>query len=275
MQTALHRRFLNVTFVMASVLCALAALVPLFLILGRLIYDGASHLSWAFFTEMPVPVGEAGGGMANAIVGSLMLVGIAMAVGIPLGIGGGIWLAEYGRGRRGFWLRYLTDLLAGTPSIVIGTFVYVLWVVPTQHFSAWAGGVALGLLMIPTITRTTEEMLKLVPLDLREASLALGISEWRTIVSVVLAAGRSGIITGILLAIARVAGETAPLLFTALGNRFWNVDLSQPTAALPLQIFTYAISPYEEWQAQAWAGALTLIAVVLVLNVVARLPKRA
>lgn len=265
---------MNGTFLVGTCLCALLALVPLFFILGRLIHNGAMHLSWVFLTEMPVPVGELGGGMANAILGSLFLVGIAMGVGIPLGIGGGIWLAEYGGGRLGFWLRYMIDLLAGTPSIVIGIFVYVLLVLPVQHFSAWAGGVALGVMMIPTVTRTTEEMLKMVPNDLREASLALGISEWRTILSVVLAAGRSGIITGILLAIARVAGETAPLLFTTLGNRFWSTDLAQPMAALPLQIFAYAISPYDDWQAQAWAGALMLIAAVLILNVVARLPKR-
>lgn len=236
--------------------------------------DGMQSLNWAFLTQMPAPVGEVGGGMANAIMGTGMIVGMAMLIGIPLGIGGGIYLSEYGRGQLAFWLRYLSDLLAGTPSIVIGIFVYVLIVVPTKHFSALAGSVALGIMMVPTITRTTEEMLKMVPRDLREASLALGISQWRTILSIVLAAGSSGIITGILLSISRVAGETAPLLFTAFGNRFWNTDVSQPTAALPLQIFAYAISPYDDWQSQAWAGALLLIMLVLCLNVTARFIRR-
>lgn len=257
-----------------TVLCALIALVPLALILLKLLQLGIHSLSWSFFTEMPAPVGEIGGGMANALVGSGILIALATCIGLPSGILGGIYLAEYGRGPLTFWLRYMADLLSGTPSIVMGMFVYAILVLPVRQFSAWSGGVALGVMMIPTIMRTTEEMLKLVPRSLREASLALGVPQWRTIVSVVLATGRAGIVTGALLAIARISGETAPLLFTAFGNRFWNTDLNQPIAALPLQIFSYAISPYEDWQAQAWAGALVLIGLVLCLNIGARLFKR-
>lgn len=274
MQTSLWRRFKNNVMLVLTAVAAFVALVPLFLILGKLVDAGASALNWSFLVSMPAPVGEIGGGVANAILGSALLVGIACLVGLPLGIMVAIYLTEFARSRRAFWVRYLADLLSGTPSIVIGIFVYVLLVLPFKRFSALAGGVALGIMMVPTVIRSTEEMLKMVPRDLREAALALGIPLWRTILSVVLVTARAGIITGALLAIARIAGETAPLLFTAFGNRFWNTDLSQPIAALPLQIFAYAISPYADWQAQAWAGALLLIILVFCLNVVARLFKQ-
>ncbi len=272
--TSLYRRCINGAMLAGMALCAVLALVPLTLVLFTLLKSGLHALSWSFFVEMPAPVGEVGGGMANAIMGSAILVALASCVGLPAGILGGIYLSEYGRGRFSFWVRFTADLLSGTPSIVIGMFIYTLLVLPVHQFSALAGGVALGVMMIPTVMRTTEEMLKLVPISLREASLALGISEWRTIWSVVLTTGRAGIITGVLLAIARISGETAPLLFTAFGNRFWNTDLTQPMAALPLQIFAYAISPYEDWQQQAWTGALILIALVFCLNVGARMFKR-
>lgn len=270
----MRRRVINTTFLLGTMACALIALVPLALIFLKLLQLGLHSFSWSFFTEMPAPVGETGGGMANAIVGSAILIALASGIGLPIGILGGIYLAEYGRGQLAFWVRYMADLLSGTPSIVIGMFVYAILVLPVRQFSAWSGGVALGVMMIPTVMRTTEEMLKLVPKSLREASLALGIPQWRTIWSVVLTTGRAGIVTGALLAIARISGETAPLLFTAFGNRFWNTDLNQPMASLPLQIFSYAISPYEDWQAQAWTGALILIGLVFCLNVGARLFKR-
>lgn len=274
MKTSIRRKVINSTFLLGTVFCAVIALVPLALILIKLLQMGLHSLSWSFFVEMPTPVGETGGGMANAIVGSVVLIILSSGIGLPAGILGGIYLAEYGRGKLAFWVRYMADLLSGTPSIVIGIFIYTILVLPVRQFSAWSGGVALGVMMIPTVMRTTEEMLKLVPQNLREASLALGVPQWRTIVSVVLMTGRAGITTGALLAIARISGETAPLLFTAFGNRFWNTDLGQPMAALPLQIFSYAISPYEDWQAQAWTGALILIALVFCLNVGARLFKR-
>jgi phosphate transport system permease protein len=274
MKTSMRRKVVNTLFLLGTVLCALVALVPLALILLKLVQLGVHSLSWSFLTEMPAPVGETGGGMANAIVGSAVLIALASAIGLPVGILGGVYLAEYGRGALAFWVRYMADLLSGTPSIVIGMFIYAILVLPVRQFSAWSGGVALGVMMVPTVMRTTEEMLKLVPKSLREASLALGIPQWRTIWSVVLTTGRAGIVTGALLAIARISGETAPLLFTAFGNRFWNTDLNQPMASLPLQIFSYAISPYEDWQAQAWAGALVLIALIFCLNVGARLFKR-
>lgn len=272
--TSLHRKCINGTMLCAMGLCAVLALVPLALVLVKLLQLGLQSLSWSFFVEMPAPVGELGGGMANAIVGSIILITLASCIGLPVGILGGIYLAEFGRSKLAFTVRYAADLLNGTPSIVIGIFIYTLLVLPTRQFSALAGGVALGVMMLPTVMRTTEEMLKLVPHSLREASLALGVSEWRTIWSVVLSTGRAGIITGALLAIARISGETAPLLFTAFGNRFWNTDLGQPMAALPLQIFAYAISPYDDWQHQAWTGALILISLVFCLNVGARLFKR-
>jgi len=243
----------------AAGLAALLVLVPLVLILGFLVMKGIGSLNWAFLTHTPRPVGEAGGGMANGIVGTVMILSIASAIGIPCGIAGGIYLAEYGRNRFGNLIRFTADVLNGVPSIVTGIAVYGLVVVTQKHFSALAGGIALGVMMIPIIVRATEEMLLMVPQTIREAALGLGIPQWRTTVSVTLRTASSGVITGIMLAFARVAGETAPLLFTAFGNQFWNLKLNQPTAALSLQVYTYAISPYDEWHRQAWAGALVLI----------------
>ena len=247
-------------------------LVPLVAILGYLIYKGASSLNVAFFTKVPVPVGETGGGMANSIVGSAMILLLASLLGIPLGIAAGVYLAEYGRGTwLGHGVRFTADVLNGVPSIVMGIVAYTLIVAKQNHFSALAGGVALAIMMVPTVTRTTEEMLATVPTALREAALGLGIPQWRTILSVSLRAASPGIITGCMLAFARVAGETAPLLFTAFGNQFWNLNLNQPMAALPLQIYTYAVSPYDEWHRLAWAGALVLIALIMVSVTLVRL----
>lgn len=253
---------------------AALATLPLLLILAHLVREGASALSPGFFTHMPRPVGEAGGGMANAIVGTLTLIGIASVIGLPIGIGAGLFLAEKQTTPLAHAVRFLSDVLNGLPSIVIGIFAWEFLVRPAGHFSALAGGVALGSMMIPLVTRTTEEMLKVVPLSLREAALALGYPRWRTSISVVLRTARAGIATGALVAIARIAGETAPLLFTAFGNQFWSTALREPIAALPLQIFTYAISPYDEWHRQAWAGALVLIAIVLVISLAARFATR-
>ncbi len=248
-------------------LCALIVVAPLALVLFHLIRSGAGAVDWHFFTHLPKPVGEAGGGMANAIVGTLTLLGLASLVGVPVGVLGGVYLSEYGSARTNWCVRFGADILNGTPSIVWGIVVYALMVVPLKSFSAYAGGVALGFMMIPLIIRTTEEMLALVPNGYREAAFALGIARWKVIVHIVMKTARKGIITGVLLALARIAGETAPLLFTAFGNRFWNHDLREPIAALPLQIFTYAISPYDDWHRQAWAGALVLILLVLAVNV--------
>jgi phosphate transport system permease protein len=234
-------------------------------IFGYLLFKGASSLNWAFFTQIPKPIGETGGGMANAIVGSGVILSIASAIGIPVGIAAGIYLAEFSRGRLlGNAVRFTADVLNGVPSIVMGIAIYSLIVLRQKHFSAWAGGLALGIMMVPTITRTTEEMLLMVPNMVREAALGLGVSRWRSILSVSLRTALPGVITGCMLAFARVAGETAPLLFTAFGNQYWNADPSQPTAALPLQIYNYAISPYDDWHRLAWAGALVLITLILI-----------
>jgi phosphate transport system permease protein len=227
-----------------------------------------------FFTNMPQPVGEPGGGMANAIVGTLILIATASAIGLPVGIGAGLYLAERRGSRLANVVRFLSDVLNGLPSIVMGIFAWQFLVRPLGHFSALSGGVALGAMMIPMVSRTTEEMVRLVPVALREAALALGYSRWRTSLAIALRTAAAGIVTGALVAVARIAGETAPLLFTAFGNQFWSVQLDEPIAALPLQIFTYAVSPYDEWHAQAWAGALVLIALVLVISVAARLATR-
>jgi len=252
-------------------LAALLVLTPLVAILVYLVIRGASALNWDFLTHAPKPVGETGGGMGNAIIGSALILGISSLIGIPLGIGAGIYLSEYGHGRLSTLVRFIADVLNGVPSIVMGIAVYALVVVPQRHFSALAGGVALGIMMIPTITRATEEMLLMVPRSIREAALALGVAEWRSVILVTLRTALPGVITGIMLAFARVAGETAPLLFTAFGNQFWNLKLNQPTAALPLQIYTYAISPFDEWHRQAWAGALVLIAIIMGTVLVVRL----
>jgi phosphate transport system permease protein len=247
----------------AAVSATFLVVAPLVAIFGYLLYRGVGALNWAFLTQAPKPVGEVGGGMGNAIAGSGLILLIASGIGVPLGVGAGIYLAEFGRGGIAKVVRFVADVLNGVPSIVMGIAVYALVVVRQKHFSALAGGIALGIMMIPTITRTTEEMLLMVPRAVREAALGLGIPEWRTVLSITLRTAAPGVITGIMLAFARVAGETAPLLFTAFGNQFWNFNANQPTAALPLQIFTYAISPYEEWHQQAWAGALILIVLIV------------
>lgn len=252
-------------------LAAFLAMVPLVLILGYLVVKGAGAISLDFFTELPRPVGEAGGGMSNAIVGTLILVGIASVIGLPIGIGAGLYLAEYRASRLATVVRFLADVLNGLPSIVLGIFAWQMLVRPFGRFSAIAGGVALGAMMIPFVTRTTEEMVRTVPASLREAALALGYPRWRVSLTIVLRTALAGIVTGALVAVARIAGETAPLLFTALGNNFWSTNLREPIAALPLQIFTYANTPYDEWRALAFAGALVLISIILVISVVARL----
>ncbi len=268
---SLWRRFVNHGVTLAAGGAVVLVLVPLFAVFGYLVYKGIGSVNWAFLTQTPKPVGEAGGGMANAIGGSVLILGIASLVGVPVGIGAGIYLAEYGRGRFGDFIRFTADVLNGVPSIVIGIVAYSLVVLTQKQFSALAGGVALAIMMVPTITRTTEEMLLLVPTNVREAAYGLGIARWRTTISITLRTATSGVITGVMLAFARVAGETAPLLFTAFGNQYWNWKINQPTAALPLQIFTYAISPFEEWHRQAWAGALILIILIVLAITAVRL----
>ncbi|HEX9160972.1 MAG TPA: phosphate ABC transporter permease PstA [Thermoanaerobaculia bacterium] len=251
-----------------------AALVPLAMILFYVISHGAAALNWAFFTQLPKPVGELGGGMANAIAGTLILISIAAAIAVPVGVVSGIHLAEYGGTPLATAVRFAADVLNGVPSIVIGIFAYGLVVLPVHRFSALAGGFALAIMMLPIVTRTTEELLRLVPSGLREGALALGATRTRAMFTVILPAALPGILTGILVAIARIAGETAPLLFTAFNNRFWSVSLGQPIASLTVQIFTYAISPYDDWHRQAWAGAFVLVSMILVLSIVARLVTR-
>jgi phosphate transport system permease protein len=253
---------------------AVLVITPLGLVFFHLLINGASSVNWDFFTKLPAPVGAVGGGMVNAIVGSLELLSLAGVIGIPIGVLGGVYLAEYGSARLNSVLRFLADVLNGVPSITWGVVVYGLVVLRFKGFSAYAGGLALGLIMIPLILRTTEEVVLLVPNGYREAALALGVSRWKTIVHIVMKTASRGIITGILLALARIGGETAPLLFTAFGNRFWNHGLSQPIAALPLQIFTYAISPYDDWHRQAWAGALVLVTGIFCVNVLVRILTR-
>ena len=260
---SLWRRGVNSFATLAAAGAVVLVLLPLGAVFGYLIYKGIGSINWAFLTQTPKPVGEAGGGMANAIAGSAFILLIASAIGVPIGIGAGIYLAEYGRNRFGDLIRFTADVLNGVPSIVVGIVAYGIVVLSQGHFSALAGGVALAIMMIPTITRTTEEMLLLVPNAVREAAYGLGVSRWRTTLSITLRTATSGVITGVMLAFARVAGETAPLLFTAFGNQYWNWKINQPTAALSLQIFTYAISPFDEWHRQAWAGALILIVLIV------------
>jgi phosphate transport system permease protein len=259
----LRRRVVDHAMTGVAALTVIVVLVPLFAIFAYLVYKGIGSINIAFLTQTPKPVGEAGGGMANAIVGSMVILAIASLLGVPLGIGAGIFLSEYGRNRYGYIVRFVSDVLNGVPSIVIGIVAYGLVVLPQKHFSALAGGVALAIMMIPTIARTTEQMLLLVPQAIREAAYGLGVARWRTTLSITLRTATSGVITGVMLAFARVAGETAPLLFTAFGNQYWNWKTDQPTAALSLQIFTYAISPFDEWHRQAWAGALVLIVLIV------------
>jgi phosphate transport system permease protein len=273
--TVRRRKIINAVMTGLLSLAAALATVPLILIFFHLLREGAGAVELHFFTNMPQPAGESGGGMANAIVGTLILIGVASGLGLPIGIGAGLYLAERGGTRLATLVRFLSDVLNGLPSIVMGIFAWQFLVRPMGRFSAIAGGVALGAMMIPMVTRTTEEMVRLVPISLREAALALGYARWRTSMSIVLRTAAAGIVTGALVAIARIAGETAPLLFTALGNQFWSVELDQPIAALPLQIFTYAVSPYDDWHAQAWAGALVLITIVLIISVAARWVTRA
>ena len=248
-----------------AILATVIVVVPLIAIFAYLIYKGASSLNVAFFTKVPAPVGETGGGMANAILGSAMVLALASAIGVPIGIGGGIFLAEFGRGTKlAAAIRFTADVLNGVPSIVMGLAAYSLIVVPMGHFSGYAGGVALGFMMIPTVCRTSEEMLLMVPHAIREAALGLGVPNWRSVLSITVKTASPGIITGCMLAFARVAGETAPLVFTALGNQFWSTDLNQPIAALPLQIYVYALGPYDEWHRLAWAGSLVLVFLIVV-----------
>jgi phosphate transport system permease protein len=261
---SLWRRGMNSFATFAAAVSVILVLLPLGAVFGYLVYKGIGSINWAFLTQTPKPVGEAGGGMANAIAGSAFILLIASVIGVPIGIGAGIYLAEYGRNQLGNIIRFTADVLNGVPSIVIGIVAYGIVVLSQGHFSALAGGVALAIMMIPTITRTTEEMLLLVPNAVREAAYGLGVSRWRTTLSITLRTATSGVITGVMLAFARVAGETAPLLFTAFGNQYWNWKINQPTAALSLQIFTYAISPFDEWHRQAWAGALILIVLIVV-----------
>jgi phosphate transport system permease protein len=259
---SLRRRITDHVMTGVAVLTVVLVLVPLVAIFGYLVYRGLGSINWAFLTQTPKPVGEPGGGMANAIVGSMLILGIASVIGVPFGIGAGIYLAEFGRNRFGSAIRFTADVLNGVPSIVIGIVAWAI-LVRGRGFSALAGGVALAIMMVPTICRTTEEMLLLVPQALREAAYGLGVPYWRTTLSITLRTATSGVITGVMLAFARVAGETAPLLFTALGNTFWNLRYDQPTAALPLQIYAYANSPYDDWHRQAWAGAFVLIILIV------------
>jgi phosphate transport system permease protein len=252
------------TITALAILATLIVIAPLLLIFGQVVYRGASSLNLAFFIRSPKPVGELGGGMANAILGSGILLGVASAIGVPIGIGGGIFLAEFGRGTKfANAIRFTADVLNGVPSIVMGLAIYSLIVIPQHHFSALSGGVALGVMMIPTVCRTTEEMLLMVPHAVREAALGLGVPNWRSVMSITVKTASPGIITGCMLAFARVAGETAPLIFTALGNQFWSASLNQPIAALPLQIWVYALSPYDDWHRLAWAGSLVLIVLIV------------
>ena len=262
-EISIFRRMTNSLATAFAITAAILVILPLLAIFIYLLIKGVQSLNWAFFTQLPKPPGEVGGGMANAIVGSAMILGIASLVGIPMGIGAGIYLAEYGRNVFGDVVRFTSDVLNGVPSIVIGIAVYSLIVVRQKHFSALAGSLALAIMMIPTVARATEEMLLMVPNTIREAALGLGIPKWRTTLSISLRTASAGVITGCMLAFARVAGETAPLLFTTLGNQYWSRSLNQPTAALPLQVYTYALSPYDDWHKQAWAGALILIVMIV------------
>ncbi len=255
-------------------ICAVLAITPLVSVFAYVVERGFGGVNWAFFTELPKPVGEEGGGMANALLGSAMLLGLASLVGIPWGIAAGVYLAEYGRGKLAHLIRFVTDVLTSVPSIIVGLFIYGLMVVSMRRFSVLAGAAALAVIMVPIVTRTTEEILKLIPAHIREAGLALGIPRWKVTLMIVMRGASSGITTGVMLAVARVAGETAPLLLTAFSNRFWARGLDQPVASLPVQIYNYAISPYDDWHRQAWAAALVLVLFVFVLNLLTRLALR-
>jgi phosphate transport system permease protein len=267
----LRRKTVNAVMLSLTGVCTFVAAGTLIYILGYLFVHGARSLSWDFFTRLPTPVGEAGGGMANAILGSAKVLLVAMVVGVPIGFLGGVYLAEFGGNTFANIVRYVTDLLNGVPSIVIGIFAYTLIVLPQKHFSTLAGGLALSIMMIPIAVRSSEEFLRAVPLALREGAMALGASKSKAILTVVIPAAKNGIITGVMLNLARVAGETAPLLFTSFGNRYWSPGWEQPTAALPVMIFTYATSPYDDWHQQAWAAGFVLLTLILGVNIVARL----
>jgi phosphate transport system permease protein len=267
---AIRRRVKSATMTAIVAALAILAVLPLLLIFGDLIHKGASSIDWNFFVKGPVPAGETGGGVANAIVGTLIIVGLGCLVGMPVGVGTGLFLAEFGNGRLGWIVRFIADVLNGTPSIVVGIFAWTWLVKPVGHFSALAGGAALAILMIPMLARTTEEMVRLVPNSLREAALALGYPRWRTSLTIVARTAMGGIVTGGLVAVARIAGETAPLLFTALGNLNFSTAIREPMQSLSLQIFTYATGPFEEWHRLAWAAALVLMALVLTLALAAR-----
>jgi phosphate transport system permease protein len=268
--TILRRKITNYVMIGLCAVCVVLALIPLALILFYTVREGIGAINLDFFTQLPKPVGEPGGGMANAIVGTLIMMGMSAMIGVPVGILCGVYLSEYGRNRFASVVRFLVEVMSGLPSIIVGIFTYALVVKPMGRFSAYAGAVALAVLMIPTITKTTDELLKLVPNTLREAALALGAPQWIVNTRIVLRAAAKGIVTAVMLSVARVAGETAPLLFTAMNNRFWHNNLDQPIASLPVQIYTYATSPYDDWHAQAWAGATVLIVIVFVLSVVVR-----
>ncbi len=265
-----RRKAVNAMMFGLTALCTLVSVSVLFFILGYLVWNGGRAVTWQFFTQLPKPPGEAGGGMANAIVGSAKTVFLATLIGVPIGFLAGVYLSEFSGKTFGFLVRYTTDLLNGIPSIVLGIFAYALVVVPMGHFSALAGALALSLMLIPITVRSTEQFLRSVPGTLREASLALGASKWRTIATVVVPAGMRGVLAGILLGVARIAGETAPLLFTSFNNRYWAAGWDQPVATLPVMLFTYAIAPYEDWHRQAWAAGLVLLFLVLAVNVVTR-----
>jgi len=268
----IRRRFTSVVMLSLTGVCTALVLGILFFILGYITYHGISALDWDFFTKLPKPVGEKGGGMANAIVGTIKLLFLASLIGVPIGFLGGVYLSEYGRKNTlGFMIRYAADLLNGIPSIVMGIFAYTIVVLPMGHFSTVAGGVALGIMMIPIAVRTSEEFLKLVPASIREAGLALGLAEWKVVSFIVIPTAFRGIVTGIMLDLARVAGETAPLLFTAFSNRFWSRGWLEPIASLPVMIYTYAIAPYEDWHRQAWAAGMVLVLLVLGANILSRL----
>lgn len=266
----MRRRAVNAVMLSLTGLCAMIATGTLLYILGYLFIHGGKSLSWDFFTKLPTPVGETGGGMANAILGSAKLLLLATAIGVPVGFLGGVYLAEFGGNTFSSIVRYVTDLLNGVPSIVIGIFAYTLIVLPQRHFSTLAGGLALSIMMIPISIRSSEEFLRAVPLALREGAMALGASKSKAILTVVIPAAKSGIITGIMLNLARVAGETAPLIFTSFGNRYWSPGWEQPTSSLPVMIFTYAIAPYEDWHQQAWAAGFVLLSLILAVNIIGR-----
>jgi phosphate transport system permease protein len=267
----IYRKTTNFVMLTLTGVCTLLAVSVLFFVLGYLLWNGGTSLNWDFFTKLPTPVGEAGGGMANAILGSAKLLLMASLIGVPIGFLAGVYLAEFGGGTFSFIVRYTTDLLNGVPSIVMGIFAYTVIILRQKHFSTFAGGIALGVMMIPIAVRSTEEFLRAVPPSLREAAVALGASKSRAIVTVVIPAAINGIVTGIMLDLARVAGETAPLIFTAFGNRFWSPGWNQPTASLPVMIYTYAIAPYDDWHRQAWSAGFVLLSLVLLVNVLSRL----